>query len=73
MFMMSYLDQNESEEEFDDDDRFVLTPMSIFYLALEEAEFIEKDSVINDTIQMKLAWRAFCDGMRKAGYLKGEP
>ena len=67
--MMNYSDQT----DFDDDEKFVLTPMCIFYLALEEAEFVEKGSVVNDTIQMRLAWRAFCDGMRKAGYIKEEP
>lgn len=51
-----------------DDERYVLTPKSIFYFALKDAEYI--DDIINETLQMKVAWLSFVEGMRKAGYLQ---
>lgn len=54
----------------DDDARYVLAPKMIAYSALEEAEFI--DDWLKETVQMKLFWKCFVEGMKKAGWIKDD-
>ncbi len=58
------------DDEDDDNVKYVLAPKMIAYAALQEAEFI--DDWLKETVQMKLFWRVFEEGMEKAGYVKEE-
>ena len=53
----------------DEEERYVLTPKSCAYCALETAEFIPEGSVLNETLQMKLFWSEFVRLMMLHGYL----
>ena len=58
-----------TEEEFEEETaRYVLTPKSCAYCALEKAEFI--DTMFPETIQMKLFWSEFLRLMQLHGHVR---